>query len=89
MFSIPFIIITLYAVISYEININLLVGLVLIFFSFNNISISIKNISSKVIGNKFIFPLLGIIHGISNLGGSLLTLGVHEKKYSKEKQDLL
>ena len=55
LFSIPFIIITLYAVISYEININLLVGLVLIFFSFNNISISIKNISSKVIGNKFIF----------------------------------
>ena len=85
-FSIPFIIITLYAVISYNININLYVGLLLIIFSFNNISTSIKNISNKVIGNNFIFfPLLGIIHGISNLGGSLLTLGVHEKNYSKEK----
>ena len=83
-FSIPFVIIFLFLVTQVEVNINLLVGVFLL-------SVAVKDYSSTV--KKFInfslkyeniyLSVMGIIHGLTNLGGSLLTAIVHSKDYQK------
>jgi uncharacterized membrane protein YfcA len=83
-YSIPFVIIFLFLVTQVEININLLVGVFLLSVAVKNYSPTVEkliNISLKY--EKIYLSVMGIIHGLTNLGGSLLTAIVHSKDYQK------
>ena len=85
-FSIPLIILFLIIGISASLNFNLLVGFFLIITALNYFFTS----ESKIIRinkkrEKIGLILMGIIHGLTNLGGSLLTAIVFNKNYNKNK----
>jgi hypothetical protein len=73
-YSIPFIILFLAIITTIHINISLIVGLFLLFVAATNFSTRINNkIATLVQYERSFLAITGIIHGISNLGGSLLT----------------
>lgn len=85
--SIPFIIIFLFITSKSDININVIVGLFLILVASKEY-ISFFNIYLEKMFhfNKTFYILMGIIHGVTNLGGALLTTKVFTldiNKYQK------
>jgi len=85
-FTIPFVIVFLFFVTRIQINIGLLVGIFLLFVASKNYSVKVNNaIMYLVRYEKIYFIVMGIIHGLTNLGGSLLTAIIHSKEYEKHK----
>ncbi len=83
-YSIPFIILFLAIITTIHINISLIVGLFLLFVAATNFSTRINNkIATLVQYERSFLAITGIIHGISNLGGSLLTALIHKKGLAK------
>ncbi len=83
-YTIPFVIIFLFAVTRLQINIGLIVGMFLLFVAIKDYSIKVNKAVSVLVGfEKVYFVAMGIIHGLTNLGGSLLTAIVHSKRYEK------
>lgn len=83
-YSIPFVIIFLFLVTQIEVNIGLLVGVFIMSVAVKDYSSTVKkiiNISVKY--EKLYLSVMGIIHGLTNLGGSLLTAIVHSRDYQK------
>jgi hypothetical protein len=84
-FSIPFVILFLFLVTKVKINISFFIGVFLL-------SVAVKDYSPRI--NKYLkfatryekayFSIMGFIHGLTNLGGSLLTAIVHSKGYEKQ-----
>ena len=82
--SIPFLILGLIIVeyIQHKINFVLIVSIFLIVFSALNIK-NLKNKNIKIKNINFSLKFLGLFHGLTNLGGSLLTIistNVHSNK---------
>jgi uncharacterized membrane protein YfcA len=83
-YSIPFVIIFLFLVSTKNVNINLLVGSFLVLVALKNFFPTIEQKLEKTFKyEKTYLFLMGIIHGFTNLGGSLLTAIVHSKNYEK------
>lgn len=84
-FSIPFVILFLFLVTKVKINISFIIGVFLL-------SVTVKDYSPRI--NKYLkfatryekayISIMGFIHGLTNLGGSLLTAIVHSKGYEKQ-----
>ena len=78
LFTLPFLGISLYFIINFldSINLEIFIALIIIFFSLLNINRKKFNILKKLstIKQNFLLSLIGIIHGLTNLGGSLLTI---------------
>lgn len=84
-FTIPFVIVFLFLVTKVEINIGLIIGLFLLAVALKDYSLRInKFIKLATRYEKAYFSIMGIIHGLTNLGGSLLTAIVHSKGYEKQ-----
>jgi len=77
---VPSIALTLNFGLSLDVNFKKLIGIFLIIIA---ISSYFKILKSKLILNKFYLILMGIFHGLTNLGGSLLTAYVGEMKLNK------
>lgn len=83
-YTIPFVVLFLLVVTRFNVNIGLIIGLFLLF-------VAAKDYSPKVNGavrflvrhEKPYLVVMGVIHGLTNLGGSLLTAIVHSKEYEK------
>ncbi len=83
-FSIPFVVLFLFIVSTSTVNINILVGIFLIFVALKNFSIHLeKFLETTVKFEPLYLVVMGIVHGMTNLGGSLLTAIVHAKQYDK------
>jgi uncharacterized membrane protein YfcA len=83
-FTIPLIVISLFLLTRSNINIGLLVGVFLIFVGLQNYSTKINSTLQVLVRyEKAYLVVMGIIHGLTNLGGSLLTAIVHNKQLSK------
>lgn len=83
-FTIPLIVISLFLLTRSNINIGLLVGAFLIFVGLQNYSAKINSILQVLVRyEKAYLVVMGVIHGLTNLGGSLLTAIVHNKQLSK------
>jgi uncharacterized membrane protein YfcA len=68
-----------------RINIILLIGLFLLFIACKELSAKIAETINRLMAfEKTYFLLMGVVHGLSNLGGSLLTALVHHKQYEKD-----
>ncbi len=83
-FAIPFVVLFLFIISSSKININVLVGIFLILVALKNFSTHLeKLLVSMMKFEKTSLVIMGIVHGLTNLGGSLLTAIVHAKEYDK------
>jgi uncharacterized membrane protein YfcA len=83
-FTIPFVIVFLFLVTQVQINIGFIVGIFLLVVAVKDYSHTIKRfIDFTMMYEKTYFSIMGIVHGLTNLGGSLLTAIVHSKDYTK------
>ncbi len=84
-YSIPFVVLFLFFVSLSKFNIGFLVGSFLIFVALKSFSKTVDKILHTLVKHEKIYlAVMGIIHGLTNLGGSLLTAIVHGKNYSKD-----
>ena len=85
LYTIPFVVVFLFAVTLVSINIGIIIGMFLLFVAAKNFSRRINEIIKYLVKyEKVYFMIMGIIHGLTNLGGSLLTAIVHSKDYEKK-----
>lgn len=85
LFTIPPVMLCLLLVTKLKINNGIAVGLFLIVVALKNILPRIKDlIESLVRYEKSYFATMRIVHGLTNLGGSLLTALIHSKHYEKD-----
>ena len=85
LFSIPLIILFLYFTNANSIRINLFVGIFLVIIALKENILSINRLMKLLIKYEHLYLIvMGIIHGITNLGGALLSAIVFSKDLSKE-----
>ncbi len=84
-FTVPFIILFLYFNKLGLFNINLLVGIFLFFLAFKDSFVKFIPKINYAKGETLYLVIMGIVHGISNLGGAILTSIIFSKGLSKEK----
>ena len=86
LFSVPAIILSLYFVsINAAFNTNSLIGAILIVIGLKEVIPAIdKSIDFTIKFEKIYLLIMGMIHGISNLGGALLSAIVFSKNLTKE-----
>ena len=83
-YTIPFVVISLLFVTRFNINISIIIGIFLLFVAAKDYSLKVnKGVKILVRYEKAYFIGMGIVHGLTNLGGSLLTAVVHSKEYEK------
>lgn len=88
--TIPFVIVFLAVVLFLEakfknVGIGIFVGIFMLFVAVKSYSRKIDQILRVFVKyEKAYFVVMGIIHGLTNLGGSLLTAIIHEKGYPKD-----
>lgn len=83
-YSIPFIVLFLLLVTAVKSNISFLIGVMLMLVAVKNFSTAIeKALQSVVKYEKAYLMMTGLVHGMSNLGGSLLTVMIYSKRYPK------
>ncbi|TAN65911.1 MAG: hypothetical protein EPN17_15275 [Methylobacter sp.] len=85
-YSIPLVVLFLAVVTTVKINISLVIGPVLIFVALKNFSTVIERTLLYVVKYERIYLMaMGLVHGVSNLGGSMLTVIIYSKHYPKNK----
>ncbi len=85
-YTVPFIIFFLFVVTTLNIKIGAVIGLFLLFVAAKDYSLKAKKIIQQMVRyEKVTLIVMGVIHGLTNLGGSLLTAIVHTKEYEKHK----
>ncbi|MBL6985849.1 MAG: TSUP family transporter [Methylobacter sp.] len=85
-YSVPFVVLLLLLVTTVKVNISLVIGVILIFVALESFSTAIeKALQSIVKYEKIYLMAMGLVHGVSNLGGSMLTVMIYSKKYPKNK----
>lgn len=85
LYSIPMIVLFLFIISTVKIKIGLLVGSFLILVALKSFFPVIEqNLQKLVRYERSYLAVLGIVHGLTNLGGSLLTAIVHAKDYTKD-----
>ena len=86
--SIPMVVLFLNLSLSYDLNFNLIVGVVLILIPMKDLLMNEKVSKNFEILNKYkkiSLLAMGALHGITNLGGSILSAIIKEKRYEKIK----
>ena len=84
LYSIPFVVFFLFIITNIKMNIGLLIGLFLILVALKNFFPRIEHsLRAMIQYEKLYLMIMGIVHGVTNLGGSLLTALVHEHGHSK------
>lgn len=82
--TIPFVVIFLFVVTRFKINITLLIGVFLLLVAAKSYSRKVDHVIRFLVGYESAYLIaMGIVHGLTNLGGSLLTAIVHSKGYEK------
>ncbi|WP_437901555.1 TSUP family transporter [Sorangium sp. So ce124] len=85
LYTIPFIVACLALVTSVEINVGFIIGPFLVLVALKDFSRRIgAAIESLIRYERTYLVTMGVVHGLTNLGGSLLTALVHAKKYDKD-----
>lgn len=83
--TLPPIALSLFWVTHSRINIGALIGVFLLLIAFKEFSPRVaRRIDALMAYEKAYFVAMGVVHGLSNLGGSLLTALVHHKNYEKD-----
>ena len=84
-YTIPLVVLFLFFVTTGKVNIGLFVGVFLILVALKDVFPSINRlVDLVVVYERIALAVMGIIHGLTNLGGSMLTAIVHGKHYEKD-----
>ncbi|MGR9044446.1 MAG: TSUP family transporter [Gammaproteobacteria bacterium] len=84
-YTIPFVVVFLFIVTNGRINIGVLVGCFLIVVALKDVVPRINQALAMLVKyERSYLTVMGIVHGLTNLGGSLLTAIVHGKRYQKD-----
>ena len=85
-YSIPLVVLFLVLVTTVKINISLVIGGLLIFVALKNFSTAIDRALQSVVKYERIYLMaMGLVHGVSNLGGSMLTVIIYSSNTPKTK----
>jgi hypothetical protein len=85
-YTIPFIVIFLFIALSSGKTLGLLIAVLLCLFALKNFYAPLNKAINKITRfEKTWLILTGVVHGLTNLGGSLLTILVQQKGYSKDR----
>jgi len=85
MYTVPFIVIFLIFINNIKINIGIFIGVLLLLVASKDLSTKVNRIVNCFLQyEKSYLILMGILHGLTNLGGPLLTAIVHAKNYEKQ-----
>ncbi len=85
-YSMPLVVLFLLVVTSIKVNISLVIGMLLILVALKNFSATIERALRSVVKYEKIYLMaMGLVHGMSNLGGSMLTVIIYSKHYPKNK----
>ena len=85
-YSLPLVVVFLVLITMVKISIGIAIGAVLVFVALKSFFPPVERVLIAIMRHERIyFMVLGLIHGISNLGGSLLTAVIYAKNYSKDK----
>ncbi|MEQ1559822.1 MAG: hypothetical protein ABL933_12895 [Methyloglobulus sp.] len=83
--TLPPIAVFLFLVTHVRMNIGLIIGPFLLFIAFKSVSATVEQILDRLMRYETAYLLtVGVVHGTSNLGGSLLTALIHHKHYPKD-----
>lgn len=83
-YTLPFIVIFLLVVTSLTIDIGLVVGAFLLFVAAKDYYHQVNKVINFFVRHEKVYlSVMGAVHGLTNLGGSLLTAIVHSKGYDK------
>ena len=83
-YSIPLVVLFLFFVSTAKINIGLLVGGFLVLVALKSFFPVVEQTLEKMLKfERSYLAVMGLVHGLTNLGGSLLTAIVHGKNYEK------
>ena len=83
-YTTPFIVIFLIFINKAKINIGILIGVILLLVAAKDFSVRANRMVNLLVRyEKSYLIIMGIVHGLTNLGGSLLTVVVHAKDYEK------
>jgi hypothetical protein len=86
-YTIPSIILLLIIAIKINFNFSFFIGIFLLFISLKSLSPSIEKIIIFLFSfDRAYFLLMGIIHGLTNLGGSLLTSKIFSLEMDKDEK---
>ena len=89
-FSIPPIVIVLALAISLDINLSLPIGVFLLFISAKNVFRPLELAISKIFAHERSFLVIqGVLHGLTNLGGALLSSKVFSMNKTKQEKRAL
>ncbi|MEE7627515.1 hypothetical protein V3O24_15200 [Methylobacter sp. Wu8] len=85
-YSIPLVVLFLLAVTTVKINLSLVIGGLLILVALKSFSAAIEKALQSIVRHEKIYLMaMGLVHGVSNLGGSMLTAIIFSKHYPKNK----
>lgn len=85
--TVPFIVASLFFVAHINLEINIIIGLFLILVAIKENSLIMKDLFEKFLKfNKVFYLFMGIIHGLTNLGGALLTAKIFFTKLNKKQK---
>lgn len=85
-YSLPLVVVFLALVTMIKISIGIAIGILLVFVALKSFLPPVEKLLMAIMKyERIYFMVLGLVHGISNLGGSLLTAVVYAKSYSKDK----
>jgi len=83
-YTIPLVVLFLFFVSTAKINITLIIGGFLVLVALKSYFPVVEQALEKMVKyERCYLAVMGLIHGLTNLGGSLLTAIVHGKKYDK------
>ena len=84
-YSIPVVIVFLVLITSIKVNIGVIMGILLLLVAVKNFSHTIERALQSIVKYERLYLIItGLVHGISNLGGSLLTVMIYSKQYPKD-----
>lgn len=85
-YSVPLVVLFLVVVTTVKLNISIVIGILLILVAMKNFSEAVERTLQRIVKYERIYLMvMGVVHGVSNLGGSMLTAIIYSKHYPKDK----
>ncbi len=84
-YTIPFVVACLVLITETKVDIGIAIGLFLLFVAAKDFSPRVNEMVESLLRyERTYLVVMGIVHGLTNLGGSLLTALTHSKNYDKD-----
>lgn len=84
-YCIPVIVLFLALITSVKINVGFVMGIFLLLVALKSVLPQFENFLKSIVKYERLYLIMtGFVHGVSNLGGSLLTVMIYSKQYQKD-----